>query len=380
MNMPNDGTAPGDGDSSEGGSRPPRKLGDLQKTITMAQIAKAAGVSQGAISSLLNDRDYGIRVSEKTRERVFKVCREMGYLPNDLRAVVRMYPELGDFALLVSNKFAGGLTHPFVARLAAAAMAAVPDPSHSLTIACYDEAVDYNLHADRLPAPIGAGVVSKFIFVGTPNPSLLQTITKRDYPVVVLGLDVPQPGVFSIVPDYQRASQLAIEYLIKLGHKRISIISGPFGSTEPEIIEFNRGIRVVYDKLGVPIEAQNIIYGDLTRRAGIAALDALLARPQAPTAIFCMSDSVAAGVLAQAHTRGCKVPGQISVLGCSDDPAAPLLHPPLTTVRLPVEEMATLAVQEIDRLVRAGSLGQPRKKVLPVQLVERSTCAQWKKS
>ena len=46
----------------------------------MAQIAKAAGVSQGAISSLLNDRDYGIRVSEKTRERVFRVCREMGYM------------------------------------------------------------------------------------------------------------------------------------------------------------------------------------------------------------------------------------------------------------------------------------------------------------
>ena len=70
----------------------------------MAQIAKAAGVSQGAISSLLNDRDYGIRVSEKTRERVFKVCREMGYIPNDLRAVVRMYPELGDFCLLLATR------------------------------------------------------------------------------------------------------------------------------------------------------------------------------------------------------------------------------------------------------------------------------------
>src|SRR5579864_6108364 len=73
------------------------------KSITMAMIAKAAGVSQGAISSLLNDRDYGIRVSIKTRERVFKVCRELGYIPNDLRAVVRMYPELGDLCLLVSS-------------------------------------------------------------------------------------------------------------------------------------------------------------------------------------------------------------------------------------------------------------------------------------
>ena len=70
----------------------------------MATIAKLAGVSQGAISSLLNDRDYGIRVSDKTRDRVFKVCRDLGYVPNDLRAEVRMYPETGDTCLLVSDK------------------------------------------------------------------------------------------------------------------------------------------------------------------------------------------------------------------------------------------------------------------------------------
>src|SRR5213592_3081551 len=114
----------------------PGKPADLartqHKTITMADIARESGVSQGAISSLLNDRDYGIRVSEKTRERVFKVCREMGYIPNDLRAVVRMYPELGDFCLLLSTAIEGGLFDPFVHRLVASAMAAVPDASHPL--------------------------------------------------------------------------------------------------------------------------------------------------------------------------------------------------------------------------------------------------------
>src|SRR3954449_8303758 len=133
MNPPPEESAPfngGPGPAGLGESRPPREMGDLQKAITMAQIAKAAGVSQGAISSLLNDRDYGIRVSEKTRERVFKVCREMGYIPNDLRAVVRMYPELGDYCLLIANTFPSGLSDPFIARIAKAAMNAVEDPSH----------------------------------------------------------------------------------------------------------------------------------------------------------------------------------------------------------------------------------------------------------
>src|SRR5215216_3264727 len=110
MNSPNEDAPHLRGERSPFDNKIPKTLGDLpHKTITMAQIAKAAGVSQGAISSLLNDRDYGIRVSGKTRERVFKVCREMGYIPNDLRAVVRMYPELGDFCLLISTAIEGGL-------------------------------------------------------------------------------------------------------------------------------------------------------------------------------------------------------------------------------------------------------------------------------
>src|SRR4051812_49703374 len=134
MNSPNEAASLGRGDPP--GEVPlPRKLPDFTRTITMAQIAKAAGVSQGAISSLLNDRDYGIRVSEKTRERVFRVCRDMGYLPNDLRAVVRMYPELGGYALLFSKQLGLGLEHPFVSRVAGAAMRAVPEPSRPITLA-----------------------------------------------------------------------------------------------------------------------------------------------------------------------------------------------------------------------------------------------------
>src|SRR3984893_17211027 len=118
MNVANEGDSPGN--QSADGEKKTSRLGEHHKPATMATIAKAAGVSQGAISSLLNDRDYGIRVSEKTRERVFKVCRELGYIPNDLRAVVRMYPELGDFCLLLSTAVEGGLLDPFVQRLVAA--------------------------------------------------------------------------------------------------------------------------------------------------------------------------------------------------------------------------------------------------------------------
>jgi len=219
------------------------------KTITMATIAKAAGVSQGAISSLLNDRDYGIRVSAKTRERVFRVCREMGYMPNDLRAVVRMYPELGDFTLLVSKDL--GLEDPLADRLAKTLMRQIP--AHHLSVAWYDPTLDYTANPGALPAPVSTGVASKFISLGAPNASLLSTILLHEYPGVHIGQDAGVAGFTSIIPEYARASRLGIETLLELGHRQIAILSGPFGSTDPIVIELNFGIRAAYDAIKTPI-------------------------------------------------------------------------------------------------------------------------------
>jgi DNA-binding LacI/PurR family transcriptional regulator len=374
MKVPNQGDSPVQGDAEGAEMRNPRKMVDLQKTITMAQIAKAAGVSQGAISSLLNDRDYGIRVSEKTRERVFKVCREMGYIPNDLRAVVRMYPELGDFCLLLTTRRAAGVADPFLCRIAAATMEALPPSSRGLTIGCYEEKTDYS-DPESLPHPVRLGVASKFLIYGAPNNTLIQALLHRGWPLLCLGYDVPIAGVLSMLPDYELASRLAIEQLFTLGHRQIAIVSGSFGTTDSQIIELNRGVRRAFEEFNVPMDAQNIIYGDLTQQAGAAAFDALIERKPEPTAVFCMSDAAAAGVIAQAWARGRRVPQDLSVIGCSDDSVAQFTCPPLTTIHLPAEEMAAQGVKEIDRLMREGPAAEAFRRVLPVRLVERKSCA-----
>ncbi len=349
--------------------------GDHHKTATMATIAKAAGVSQGAISSLLNDRDYGIRVSEKTRERVFKVCRELGYMPNDLRAVVRMYPDLGDLCLLTSSDIGSILKEPFLARIADAAMKASSNPAHPISFAEFDPDIDYAVNGDLLPHPVRLGTASKFICLGTPNSSLFQALIKRGFPVVYLGWQVSAPGVLSIVPDYSEASRIAIEYLFGLGHRHIAILSGPFGTTDHQVIELNRGVKIGYDNIGIPIEAQNIIYGDLTFKSGFTSIDFLLDRNPGPTAVFCFNDAVAMGVLARLHDRGVKVPGDLSIMGCSDDDFSEYVRPLLTTIHMPAEEMGAMAVKEIERLVKEEPLQEAQKAVIPVRLVERESCS-----
>ena len=341
------------------------------KPITMATIAKAAGVSQGAISSLLNDRDYGIRVSAKTRERVFRVCREMGYMPNDLRAVVRMYPELGDFTLLVSKDL--GLEDPLADRLAKTLMRQIP--SHHLSVAWYDPTLDYTTNPGALPSPVSTGVASKFISLGAPNASLLSTILLHEYPGVHIGQDAGVTGFTSIIPEYANASRLAIETLLGLGHKQIAILSGPFGSTDPIVIELNFGIRAAYDAIKTPIEAQNVVYGDAAFEHGVTSIDLLLDRPQKPTAVFCFHALVAAWVMHRAQARGVKIPEDLSVIAFGDTDFSTLLHPPLTTVSVSLEEITSRAVEDLHTRIKEQDVATTRRLAVPAVLITRESCA-----
>jgi DNA-binding LacI/PurR family transcriptional regulator len=296
----------------------------------------------------------------------------MGYVPNDLRAVVRMYPEQGNFCILLAADLNDLPSDPFQARIISGSLSVL---TKGVIIARYKPDTDYALYPDSVPNPVSSGTTSKFLLLGLPNASLCQYLVERGYGVALAGHELALPGVTSILPDFAGASQTAIDYLFGLGHKRIAILSGPFGATDYHIIELNRGVRAGYDKVKVPIEAQNIIYGDLTMENGYKALDLLMDRPNPPTAVFCFDDAAAAGIIARAQGRGIKIPEDLSVIGCSDDALSALLHPALSTVHLPAEDIAITAVAETDRRVREQDAfpGEAKKVLLPVKFVERAS-------
>ena len=370
MSTPSEGLPPG----SAGGKPQPTNSarGPDAKPVTMAAVAHAVGVSQGAISSLLNDRDYGIRVSEKTRERVFKTCRDLGYIPNDLRAVVRIYPELGETCLLVSERIPGGLSNPFLSRVAGAVMAKTTRQPASIAVILYNETRDYG--PDDLPAPLKHGTASKVICIGSANASICRVVQNRGLPAIFLGHSSEIPGTTSIVPDYLGAARLALGVLAGHGHRHIGIVGGPFGSPEPRLSEINRAIGNAAFELGLQIEAQDIFHGDLSFEAGVGVIDAMLTRHASPTALLCLSESSAAGVMAGAHSRHIAIPDKLSVLAFADHPGALASCMPLTAVVLPAEDIAAVAVKEAERQVLGGIPAAAAKIVVGVQLIERDSC------
>ena len=354
-----------------GTNRAAKAQGSVAKPITMATIAKMADVSQGAISSLLNDRDYGIRVSDKTRAMVFKVCRELGYIPNDLRAEVRMYPEKGDTCLLVSDKLPGGLANPFAARLASALLSNTG--LYGIVVALYSEGKDYELEGPDLPTAIANGTASKFICVGTANASLCRITQRRGYPVIVVGHESHIPGTSSIVPDYTTAARDALSHLAELGHRNVGIVSGPFGSLDPRLAELNRAIGVASDDTGIQISPQNIFQGDLTFDAGFSAMLAMAER--APTALLCLSEAAGCGVTAGAMFRGISVPEKLSVIAFSDHATQPSCAIPITTMVASVDDLANASSAEATRQIREGMPPTPRRTICPVSLQKRASTA-----
>ena len=354
-----------------GSNRAAKAQGSVLKPITMATIAKMAGVSQGAISSLLNDRDYGIRVSDKTRDRVFKVCRELGYIPNDLRAEVRMYPEKGDTCLLVSDKLPGGLANPFAARLASALLSTTR--LNGLVVALYSEGKNYEVEDPALPTAIANGTASKFICVGTANASLCRITQRRGYPVIVVGHESHIPGTSSVMPDYITAARNALSHLAELGHSNVGIVSGPFGSLDPRLAEINRAIGVASEEVGILISAQNIYQGDLTFQAGFSAVQSMSDR--APTALLCLSEASGCGVTAGAMFRGISVPEKLSVISFSDHSTPPSCAIAITTMVASVDELANAASAEADRQVHEGMPPTPRRTITPVSLQKRASTA-----
>ncbi len=371
MSVPSEGTTPDFGD----GVSPYKfvqKESSPGKSVTMADIARAIGISQGAISSMLNERAYGIRVSNKTRERVFKVCRDLGYVPNDLRAVVRIYPEMGETCLLVSEKIPGGAANPFVSRLVNSLMAHNPRRPSCLSVILYDEACEYGAEVE-LPAPLKHGITSKVLCVGAGNPSICRMVHERALPTILLGHCAPVPGTTSIVPDYAAAGRLAVGLLAGHGHSRMGIVCGPPGSPDPRHVEMNRAIDDAALQIGVTIDPVDIFSGNLTFEDGAATVRQMLSRPSNPTALICLSAAAASGVVAGAHSAGLRIPDQLSVVTFADHDGPVDSCIPMSSIVLPVDQIAALAVAETDRQIREGIPVEAAKITVGVRLIERDT-------
>ncbi|MFC0541664.1 LacI family DNA-binding transcriptional regulator [Kutzneria chonburiensis] len=331
---------------------------------TLADVARAAGVSSATASRVLNGFP---RVRAETRRQVESAIATLGYeRQRAARGAPR--PRSRSIAFVVCEEGLRLFTDPYFARIAAGVsreltaaglqLALLPVPS---TRDCQAPAMHY----------LSSGHVDGALFVSMHGRSPLD-LDRIEVPVVIGGRPVHGDGHddFSYVDaDNLGGAARAVRHLVDSGRSVIATVAGP------------RDMAVGLDRLAgyrrVMAEAERsdhglMFFGDFGQSSGEHAAARLLERRPDVDAIFTASDLMAVGVLRALRRAGRRVPDDVAVIGFDDLPIGRHTDPPLTTVRQPVEEMGARMTRELLSLIGGGP-SAPRRVVLDTELVLRAS-------
>jgi LacI family transcriptional regulator, galactose operon repressor len=186
-----------------------------------------------------------------------------------------------------------------------------------------------------------------------PEHSSEELVAARSggYPLVVIDPLAPlDASIPSVSAAHESGGEQAMQHLLELGHRRIAAITGPPGWVATE--ERRRAYRGALAAAGIPFDAALELEADFDFEPGTQAAAVLLELDPPPTAIFAFSDMIAVGAMRAARARGIGIPDQLSIVGFDDSAYASVVQPALTTVRQPLAEMGTTAVDLLLRLMR----------------------------
>ena len=355
--------------------------------VTTQDVARAASVSRVTVSRVLNNHD---NVTERVRQRVLQAAAELGYFNQRSRLslhspggapTARRVPVLRDMGFFLTsvvgdepvtgNPFWSKVLHG-VEQEAAAAGARVTYRSINAD------------QPDLLAESVRAGRLDGILLVGPASTEVVRALRGGDRPLVLVDNSVSEVAVDAVLSDNFGGGRKAAAHLLRLGHRDIAFIGGPFRvsagllrhptNTVWSLEQRALGHLTALREAGIQPDYR-LYEGDHdTPEGGYAACRRLLAAGLRFTAIFCANDAAAIGAMRALHEAGRVVPRDVSVIGFDDIEAAQHLTPPLTTVRVDKEAIGAWAVQRL--VARALSPGAVHSTTtLHVELIRRATVA-----
>ncbi|QND44966.1 LacI family transcriptional regulator (plasmid) [Rhizobium lusitanum] len=299
--------------------------------VGIRDVAKLADVSTGTVSRVLNDHPS---VTTELRERVRGIIKELGYTPDpSARSMRSKVSRL--IGIVIPD-----LTNPFFAELVQSAEQAAANHGYNIIVmTSFDHAAKEVNRIGQLTSRKVDGIIL------VPSNDFHTITPPKGVPIVVV--DRLMPGYSGIAADHRNGARVGVEYLLKLGHRRIGFISGPKQS-----VPANDRLRGYLDAMEHVGGNQQIVGSPLIAEAafdyesGRSAGNYLLARArnERPTAIFTSSDQQAIGCMRAAHDLGIPIPAALSIVGFDGIPLSSMTTPRLTTVKQPIQKIAAAAV------------------------------------
>ena len=344
----------------------------MEKQATIRDVAKLAGVSLATVSRVLNDAEYP--VSAQLRQRVRDAVDQLGYVPNAMARSLRRDISR-DIGLVIPN-----ISNQFYLQTMLGINDVLGKKDYQMILCnTMRKPEQERAYLRQLFERQVRGIILSSV---DENADLVEEYSKKGMKFVLLDQKITGMESTGINFDSRAGARMATEYLVSLGHSRIAFATLPM--TRWTRSEMHMGYRnalviaglsydptVVYERMPEAVAP----YEDFELEAGKIIAESFLADGCPATAIICINDMLAIGLIKTLRKHGIRVPEDVSVFGFDDIPFASTFEPSLTTVHYPAIETGRLAAMMLVDNLESGSSDTPVSMQLSPKLVIRNTVA-----
>ena len=325
--------------------------------MSLEDVAQRAGVSTATVSRVLNN--IGV-VKSTTRTRVLKAIQDLKYYPNvHARALAGGVSRT--LGLIVSN-----LENPFFLDIFRVLEQEAHDHGYEVLIANTDYDSQWLNSSVRIM--LGRRVAGLALVVSEIDQALLDELDERKIRTVVYDVGAPRRNILSIKANYSRGTQRVAEYLRSLGHRKMAFVGhhtalGPLSDRKQAFVE-------VMERYKSDVEFTTVADSD-GYSGGRRAAKELFASGFRPTAILCVNDFMAVGVLRQLRDMGLDVPRDVSVAGFDNISLSEVIFPSLTTLHIPRDQIGRQIFESLTS--QKTSVRPPQEIIIEPELMVRES-------
>ncbi len=331
--------------------------------VTIVDIAKKLNLTPSTVSRALRNHPD---VNKKTRQKILELAEELDYHPNTIAQSLKNR----------RTNLIGVIVPQFRHSFFSAIMAGITDVAENagFTIVVCQSNEEMKREISSIRTLISQSIAGLLISVSktTTHFTHFESLNKRKIPTVFFDRTWDDPKASKVIVDDYEGAFNAVDYLIKKGYKKISHIAGPENLSIGKLRL--KGYLGALHHHGIPVNEDYIIRGGLNEEDGRREIEAILQMPleRRPDAVFTVTDPVAIGAFIKIKEKKLNIPGDIALVGFSDNPEASLIDPPLTTVRQPAYELGREATKILINQI-TNSVIRPVIKTLHTELIIRKS-------
>lgn len=337
------------------------------KSVTLMDVAKRAGVGVGTASRVLNKDP---RVKESTKQAVHQAMADLNYKPNSVARGLKTGMSK-TFGVIVSD-----ITSSFFSKIIKRIEATSAENQYSFMMANTDMNPDKVTDAIRL---MGEKMVEGIFMLGEiVTVDIIEQLERMDIPVVLVSMNIPMIGkglpknFASVSINNERAAFCAVDYMCSIGCRKIAMLMTDMDDQNVGKARYD-GYRKALKAHGIQHEDCLVISGDLSMESGYDCMKRLLDDGIVPDAVFAASDYAAFGAMRLLHERKIRIPEDISVIGFDGVEQGKYSYPSLTTINQPRYQMGKVGMQLMMDMIQKKEILN-REVLLQYEFNERESC------